>query len=314
MPKMTGGEATIQALLRQGVDALFVLPGVQPDALFSALYQAAERLRVVVTRPSRRPAPWRSLRAAAAAGALASCPAPASQRQRGARHGVRVQCPGRVPVRPGAAAPHRPPLRPAARAARPARHHAAPDQVDRARRGAARRAAPDRRGVRADADRPAAPSRARDPEGHARGRGMARAEMPRARKVAAELDPEALQQAAALLNGAARAMIFVGGGAQRASAQVRELAKRLGAPVIAGWMGPGAIDSRSPLSLSLTMAHRLWPKVDVAVALGSRSSVSRSDSGARRRGKVVRIRPSSRSRSAAARAPGRTAHRHRPSP
>src|SRR5262245_19456884 len=50
MPRMTGGEATVQALLAQGVDTLFVLPGVQNDALFSALYEAAERLRVIVTR------------------------------------------------------------------------------------------------------------------------------------------------------------------------------------------------------------------------------------------------------------------------
>ncbi len=97
-----------------------------------------------------------------------------SQHHRGARHRVRVQCPGPVPVRPGAAAPHRPRLRPAARAARPARHHAAPDQVGRAHRGAARRAAPDRRGVRADADRPAAPGRARDPDGRAGGGSVAR--------------------------------------------------------------------------------------------------------------------------------------------
>ena len=50
MPRMTGGEATVQALLAQGVDTLFVLPGVQNDALFSALYDAAERLKVIVTR------------------------------------------------------------------------------------------------------------------------------------------------------------------------------------------------------------------------------------------------------------------------
>ena len=50
MPKMTGGEAAVQALLAQAVDTLFVLPGVQNDALFSALYDAAEHLRVIVTR------------------------------------------------------------------------------------------------------------------------------------------------------------------------------------------------------------------------------------------------------------------------
>ena len=40
-------------------------------------------------------------------------------------------------------------------------------------------------------------------------------------------------------------MIFVGGGAQGASAEVRELAERLGAPVVAGWMGQGVMDGRS---------------------------------------------------------------------
>ena len=71
-----------------------------------------------------------------------------------------------------------------------------------------------------------------------------------------EPDPEAIERAAALLDGAARPMIFAGGGAQGASAQVRALAERLGAPVVAGWMGRGVMDDRSPLSLSLTMAHR----------------------------------------------------------
>ena len=106
------------------------------------------------------------------------------------------------------------------------------------------------------------------------------AEMPRAREVASpELDPEALERAAALLNGAARPMIFVGGGAQGASAQVRDLAERLGAPVVAGWMGQGVMDGRSPLSLGVTMAHRLWPEVDVALAIGSRFQRVQTDWG-----------------------------------
>ena len=50
MARMTGGEALARALVAQGVDTLFVLPGVQNDPLFSALYDLAERLRVIVTR------------------------------------------------------------------------------------------------------------------------------------------------------------------------------------------------------------------------------------------------------------------------
>ena len=50
MVRMTGGEALVRAVVAHGPDTLFVLPGVQNDPLFSALYDMAERLRVVVTR------------------------------------------------------------------------------------------------------------------------------------------------------------------------------------------------------------------------------------------------------------------------
>jgi acetolactate synthase-1/2/3 large subunit len=116
------------------------------------------------------------------------------------------------------------------------------------------------------------------------------AEMPRAREVAQpQPDPDIIERAAELLNGAARPMIFAGGGAQGASAQVRALAERLGAPVVAGWMGRGVMDDRSPLSLSLTMAHRLWPEVDVALAVGSRFQRVQTDWGLDDAVKVIRI-------------------------
>ena len=50
MVRMTGGEALVRAVVAHGVDTLFVLPGVQNDPFFSALYDMAERLRVIVTR------------------------------------------------------------------------------------------------------------------------------------------------------------------------------------------------------------------------------------------------------------------------
>ena len=76
MPKMTGGEAAVQALLAQGVDTLFVLPGVQNDALFSALYDAAERLRVIVTRHEQAAGYMAYGYAAATAGPGAYCVVP----------------------------------------------------------------------------------------------------------------------------------------------------------------------------------------------------------------------------------------------
>jgi acetolactate synthase-1/2/3 large subunit len=120
--------------------------------------------------------------------------------------------------------------------------------------------------------------------------GWITAEPPVARPVVhPELDPEALERAAELLNGAERPMIFAGGGAQGASAEVRELAERLGAPVVAGWMGQGVMDGRSGLSLNITAAHRLWPEVDTALAVGSRFQRVQMDWGVDKDLKVIRI-------------------------
>jgi acetolactate synthase-1/2/3 large subunit len=50
MARMTGGGALVEMLRRHGVDTLFALPGVQNDALFVALYDAGESLRVIHPR------------------------------------------------------------------------------------------------------------------------------------------------------------------------------------------------------------------------------------------------------------------------
>ena len=104
-----------------------------------------------------------------------------------------------------------------------------------------------------------------------------------------EPDPDALESAAELLNGALRPMIFAGGGAHAASPEVRELAERLGAPVVAGWMGQGVMDGRSGLSLNITAAHQLWPEVDIALAVGSRFQRVQMDWGVDQDLKVIRI-------------------------
>jgi len=50
MAEMTGGEALVEMLRRHGVDTVFALPGVQNDALFAALYDARNAIRVVHPR------------------------------------------------------------------------------------------------------------------------------------------------------------------------------------------------------------------------------------------------------------------------
>ena len=293
MPKMTGGEATVQALLAQGVDTLFVLPGVQNDPLFSALYDAAERLRVIVTRHEQ------------AAGYMAYGYAAAS-----GRPGVYCVVPGPGFLNTAAAlatayACNAPVLClsgqvPLGRIGRGfGLLHELPDQLgimQRLTKWAARIEAPhDATRLIADAFEQMRTGRPRPvaleiPMDVLAQEAWLAADIPRARRAAnPEPDPEAIERAAGLLNGAARPMIFVGGGAHDASAKVRELAERLGAPVVAGWMGQGVMDGRAPLALSLTMAHRLWPEVDVALAVGSRFQRVQTDWGLDDDVTVIRI-------------------------
>ena len=47
---LTGGQAIVQSLIKQGVDTLFGLPGVQNDWLYNALYDYRDEIRVIHTR------------------------------------------------------------------------------------------------------------------------------------------------------------------------------------------------------------------------------------------------------------------------
>jgi acetolactate synthase-1/2/3 large subunit len=50
MRTLTGGQALVEMLKRQGIDTIFGLPGVQLDGLFSALYDAKNDIRIIHTR------------------------------------------------------------------------------------------------------------------------------------------------------------------------------------------------------------------------------------------------------------------------
>jgi len=47
---LTGGQATVQALMHHNVDTLFGVPGIQNDWLYNALYDAGGAIRVIHTR------------------------------------------------------------------------------------------------------------------------------------------------------------------------------------------------------------------------------------------------------------------------
>ena len=50
MARLTGGQALVQSLLREGVDTIFGIPGVQLDWAYNALYDAGDKIRVIHCR------------------------------------------------------------------------------------------------------------------------------------------------------------------------------------------------------------------------------------------------------------------------
>ncbi|MDH3233433.1 MAG: thiamine pyrophosphate-binding protein [Alphaproteobacteria bacterium] len=85
-----------------------------------------------------------------------------------------------------------------------------------------------------------------------------------------DVDPEAIDAAAAILNDAKTPMIMVGGGAQHASEEVLALADTLDAPVTAFRSGRGIVSEDHELGVSAAAAFELWSDTDVLIGIGSR--------------------------------------------
>jgi acetolactate synthase-1/2/3 large subunit len=82
-----------------------------------------------------------------------------------------------------------------------------------------------------------------------------------------------LDDAVARLDGAARPLLWVGGGARDAADQIQRLASRLGAPVLTTYGASGVLPPGHPLLVGLPphveAAGRLWDSADVVLAIGS---------------------------------------------
>jgi acetolactate synthase-1/2/3 large subunit len=272
MPEMSGGDAVVQALSAHGVKSIYCLPGIQSDHFFNALFDAGDTIKAIHTRHEQGAA-YMALGAALATGkpqaysvvpgpgllnstaALAtaystSAPVLALSGQIpskfiGKGHGLLHEIPDQLGI-----------LKTLTKwAARIEKPTDAPAMVAQAfqymisgrSQPVGLEIAPDILQARADID-PAAP-------------------LP---PLEQRLDEDAIERAAKLLEKAQRPLIFVGGGALDASAEVRALAERLGAPVAAYRRGKGIMDDRHPLTQVMTGAHAMWPEVDVVLAVGTR--------------------------------------------
>ncbi len=84
------------------------------------------------------------------------------------------------------------------------------------------------------------------------------------------VDQDAAEAAARLLAGSKRPLIWVGGGAIEAAAEVQQLAEMLQAPVVSFRSGAGILDTRHVLAQRTTGAYRLWKDMDVLFGIGTR--------------------------------------------
>jgi len=292
MPLMSGGDAVVRSLVAHGVSTIYALPGVQSDHLFNAFFDAGDAIRIVHTRHEQGAA-YMALGAALATGrpaAYSVVPGPgflnssaalATAHSTGAKVLALI---GQIPSR--GIGKGRGYL------------HEIPDQLGILRqltKWAERVARP------ADAPGLVAQAFAELARGRARPVGLelppdmlaAKAEValmpPLAPEPAPALDEAAIGEAAAALDAAECPLIFVGGGALDASAEVQTLAERLTAPVVGYRRGKGVLDNRHVLSHALPGGHALWPQADVVLAVGTRMFIPFEAWGVDDRLKVIKI-------------------------
>jgi acetolactate synthase I/II/III large subunit len=82
--------------------------------------------------------------------------------------------------------------------------------------------------------------------------------------------PSDIDAASRLVVAANRPMIMVGSGAQHAGVEVLELAELLDAPVMAFRGGRGIVAENHALSISSYAANQLWPTCDLLIGIGTR--------------------------------------------
>ncbi|MYJ73365.1 MAG: hypothetical protein F4092_16705, partial [Rhodospirillaceae bacterium] len=87
---------------------------------------------------------------------------------------------------------------------------------------------------------------------------------------APEIDAEAVERAAGMLEAAERPFIVVGSGALDCGEAVTSLAEMLSAPVVAYRTGRGVVSSEHELSIGAPVGHALWALCDVVLGIGTR--------------------------------------------
>ncbi|MDE2820675.1 MAG: thiamine pyrophosphate-binding protein [Chloroflexota bacterium] len=288
----TGGEAVVEALMAQGIDTLFGLPGIQNDWLYNALFDNRDKIKVIHTRHEQG-ASYMALGYAQATGKPAVFNV--------------VPGPGLLNASAGLATAY----------SLNAKVLCLAGQIDSANIGKGKgdlHEIPQQseilRGLSkwsdlvlhpADAGRKLAQAFYEMNSGRPRPAALEvppdilkmRAEVPDNAPIWQPFHPPvdsgAIETAGKWLGQAKHPMIFVGGGAQGVSAAVTQLAIRLQAPVVAYRTGHGVLDSRHYLSLKNPESHEYYKKTDLVLAVGTHMRLPLSRWGSDEDMKVIRI-------------------------
>ena len=289
--RMTTAAATVDALLRHGIETLFALPGVHNDHLFDAVHGSGGRMRVLHPRHEQTSA-YMALGAALATGrpqAYAAVPGPGILNTTAAlltAYGTGapvLAIAGQVPA----------------------------DAIDRGwghlhelrdqlgllghivKWGARIASAGQAPGLVAEAVRTALSGRpgpvalecAIDTWGRP-GPVTPVAPLPLARP---EVDADAVTAAAKVLGAAERPIIVAGGGALDAGEDLLGVAEALQAPVVTYRRGRGVVPTTHELAVSLPVGQRLWPQADAVLGVGTRLHFAQAVWGTDPDLKIVRI-------------------------
>ncbi|TAJ31270.1 MAG: TPP-binding protein [Reyranella sp.] len=292
MPRLSTAEATVETLLRHGLDTVYALPGLHQDPLFDAFYHASDRLRVLHPRHEQTAA-YMALGAALATGkpqAFGVVPGPGLLNAGAAlltAYGMNAPVIGLVGQIPQADID------------RGHGHlHEIHDQL-----GLMRHITKWAERIRSPQEAPTLVSQAIWQATSGRPRPVAlecaldtwakRAEvaipdapLPLPPEV---VDDQAIEAAAKFLGAAERPIIVLGGGAIDASAEVIKLAEMLEAPVSSYRRGRGIIPSSHRLAVDMPVGHRLWKEADAVLAVGTRFFIQNGSWGIDANLKVVRV-------------------------
>jgi len=292
MPRLSTAEATVETLLRHGLDTVYALPGLHQDPLFDAFYHAADRLRVIHPRHEQTAA-YMALGAALATGkpqAFGVVPGPGLLNAGAAMltaYGMNAPVIGLIGQIPQADID------------RGHGHlHEIHDQLGLMRhitKWAERIRGPQEAPTlvsqaiwhaTSGRPRPVALECALDTWAKRSEVALPDAPLPLPPQV---VDDEAIEAAAKILGKAERPILVLGGGALDAVAEVIQIAEMLEAPVSSYRRGRGVIPSSHRLAVDMPVGHRLWKDADAVLAVGTRFFIQNGNWGIDDKLKVVRV-------------------------